>query len=112
MELLARTGLAFYFLVAGLLTSVSLVALHSRWWGMSLGLAATAAMLVATPRVWWGRPAFCLGWIVIVAVVMTGRPEGDFVLASDTSGYLVLVSAFVVIVWGLVTIPRRAEPPA
>lgn len=112
MRNLARTGLALLALIAGMMTSLSLVALHGRWWGMVLGLAATAAALVATPRVWWGRPAFCLGWIAVIVLVLPGRAEGDYALASSASGYLVLVSALGVLVWGLATMPRRATPPA
>ena len=47
----------------------------------------------APPR--WPRLAstYSLGWLVVFALVMLGRPEGDYAIAGDVQGYTVMAAA-------------------
>lgn len=102
MRLLAALAL----LVAGAVTGLATVAVHDRWWGLALAVAATAAVLVALPPGWWSRLSFALGWVGFIAWIANPRPEGDYAIGQDVEGYLLLVVAFVVLVFGVVTLPR------
>lgn len=102
----AALGLA----VLGAATATCVVVLQPHWWGLALGVGATATALWVLPDRWWGRLPFGLGWAITVAVVLGGRAEGDYVLASDAGGYVVLATAVVVAVVGLVTLrPHRGR---
>lgn len=106
----ARAVVALALLLVGGGAALCTVALHQRWWGLAIGLAAAAATLVALPAGWWGRFAFALGWAAGVAVLTPQRPEGDFLIASDASGYVVLATAVVVFFAGFLS--RRPAPRA
>ncbi|GAB4002843.1 hypothetical protein GCM10028772_04780 [Nocardioides ultimimeridianus] len=84
------------------------VALHGYGWGLLLGLAATAATLVALPG-GWARMPFAVGWCALVIYASQVRPEGDFVIGQDPSGWTVLGSGIVVLIAGMVG--ARARPP-
>lgn len=105
-----RVAAALLLLLAGAGTGLATVALHQEWWGLLLGLAATAASLVALARGWSQRLPFGLGWAGLVLWVAPTRPEGDFVLAADLPGYTVLATAVLVVVWSVATLPRRPRP--
>lgn len=112
---------AVCWLVAGAATGLAGVAVHSAWWGLALTAAATLAALRALPGTLSERGAFALGWLVLVGVALTGRPEGDYAVASNPVGYGLLLLALLVGVVGVVTVadargPRRrpelpADPP-
>ncbi|CAN5282192.1 hypothetical protein BH18ACT9_BH18ACT9_16650 [soil metagenome] len=53
--------------------------------------------------------AFCLGWVVLLGVVLAGRPEGDWAVGSDFAGYAVMSTGLVMIVVGLVSLPARGS---
>ncbi len=98
-------------LILGAAVGLGTVLLHGYPWGLVLGIAATAATLVALPGGWWARFAFALGWVALLGVSTIQRPEGDYVVASDTSGYLLLASGAVVLAAGFVgLVPRRTAP--
>ena len=95
-------------LVLGFGVALCTVLLHGYAWGLALGLAATAATLVALPGGWWARLPFALGWTALLAVVTPQRPEGDYLVAADAKGYALLVAGIVVLAAGFVGIrPRR-----
>lgn len=98
---LPRALTALALLVAGLLTGVSAVVLHSLWWGMLLGPVAMAALLVALPRGWWTRPPAVLGWLVAVGLGSVPRREGDYLVAGDLAGYTLLAISFGFLVAGI-----------
>jgi hypothetical protein len=114
-----RLAMAPLLVALGAVNGLAAVAVHARLWGLVWGLAATVAVLVALPRGWWSRLAFALGWAALVGYAATTRPEGDYVIAADGSGYALLVVAPVLVVAALVTLPppRRVrdvperEPP-
>lgn len=109
----ARAAVAVALLLVGGGAALCTVALHQWGWGLALGLAAAAATIVALPGGWWGRFPFALGWAAGVAVLTPQRPEGDFLIASDVSGYVVLAAAVVVLLAGFVSLrpAPRADGP-
>lgn len=109
----ARTSrlLALPVLVLGATTAYAAVLLHSRWWGLALGLAACACLLVALPGRWWARLAFALGWVAVVGRASVPRAEGDYLVAADAPGYTLLVATLVVLIGSLVTLGRPPGQP-
>ncbi|WP_426241564.1 DUF6113 family protein [Nocardioides sp. LHG3406-4] len=103
--------LALPVAVLGAATAYAAVLVHSRWWGLALGLAACACVLVGLPGRWWGRLAFALGWTAVVGAASLQRPEGDYLVASDTPGYALLVATLVVVIGSLVTLGRPGARP-
>lgn len=110
MPIAARACVAPALLLLGAATGIASVALHQRWWGLLLGVAAPLATAVALPPGWWARVPFAAGWVAMIGYLMMPRPEGDFVVADGVEGYVLLAVAMVLIVSGLVTLPRRATP--
>ena len=102
MKILAALAAA----VAGATTGLATVALHGLWWGLLLGIAATAVTTYALPAGWWGRLAFVVGWDAMVAWLLVPRAEGDYLISSDPSGYVVLGLGLVLVVVGIATLPR------
>lgn len=108
----ARVAVAAGVFVLGAAVGVCAVALHPFWWGLALGVAATLATLVALPGGWWTRLSFALGFVVMLAVLTGQRPEGDYLVAQDPQGYLLLGSGLVVLLGGIAGIRTRpATPP-
>ncbi len=105
-----RAAVAVLALLGGGVVGACVLFLHGYWWGLLLGLAATIACLVAVPGGWWRRLPFAVGWGVAVLGLSSERPEGDFLVASDTPGYLLLGSAVVVLLGGIVGLRRHPSP--
>lgn len=97
-------------LLLGALLGLSTVWVHGRWWALGLGAAATVATELAAPR---GLPrlAYAIGWIVGAGYFVLSRPEGDFVVGSDPTGYAFLALGLVVVVLGVATVPPRRRLP-
>ncbi len=93
-------------LVAGATVGLCVVLLHDYWWGFLLGVATTAALLVALPPTWWGRLAFALGWVTMVWRATTERAEGDYLVSADVSGYGLLAAGLLVLVAGIAGLRR------
>lgn len=92
--------------------AVCTVLLHGYPWGLLLGLAATAAVLVALPGGWWSRLPFAVGWAAALVALTLERAEGDYLVASDASGYVLLAAGAVVLGAGFTgLLPRRAQAP-
>lgn len=107
MTLLRRGVLAVLALLAGAAVSVCTVALHGYTWGLVLGTVTTAAALVALPPGWWARLPFALGWVGVLWLATTRRPEGDYLVASDAHGYTLLVVGMLVLAGGCLGLVRR-----
>ncbi len=102
-----RVAGAAVLLVAGAGTALATTALHQHWWGLLLGAVATLATLVAAGS-WLADPLPVrarLGRLRRVGRPRRGR-EGDYAISSDGQGYALLMLAFVVLVYALVTLPR------
>lgn len=106
---------ALALLVGGAAVGLATVALHSLWWGLLLGVPATAAALWALPPGWWLRTSFGAGWAVMVAYLSVPRPEGDYVISADGQGYLLLGFGVAVLIFSVATLPapsgRRGRLP-
>ena len=99
-------------LMAGLATGLGTVALHQGWWGLALALATTAALLVAAPPGIWSRVPFAVGYAGVVGLASVPRPEGDYLLAADVEGYLVLGAALAALGFSFATLRRPGRSPA
>lgn len=106
-------GAALLFLV-GATAALATVVLHQIWWGFLLAAAATVVALASLPRGWLTRLPFALGWVGLVAWVTPRRPEGDYLIGSNTSGYLLLGFALLVLLFAVGTLPspRRVASSA
>ena len=63
-------------------------------WGLALALATPVVCGVAVAVLARSRgvpAAFAAGWLVVVFLVLRGRPEGDFAFAGDALGWSFLV---------------------
>jgi hypothetical protein len=98
----ARAAVAVLALVGGAVVGVCVVALHQYWWGLLVGVAASAALLVAIPGGWWRRLPFALGWFAIAAVLSVERPEGDYLVEQSATGFLLLGTGVGVLLGGVV----------
>ncbi len=96
-------------LIAGALVSVASIALHSLWWGLLLVALTLAAALWALPAGWWTRLAFGLGWLGALVLLLSPRPEGDYVVSSDVNGYALMGFGLVVLMVAVATLPRSAR---
>lgn len=107
-----RTAVSALALLAGALLGTCVLFLHGYWWGLALGVTATIACLVAVPGGWWRRLPLAIGWDAAVLGLSFERPEGDYLVASDTLGYLLLASCVVVLCGGIIGLRRHpsAEP--
>lgn len=88
----SEAALAVLVLVVAVLSAVAAVLVHDHAWGLVLSWLAGAAALWALPPTWWGRPVFAFGWLLVLVRVLFPRPEGDFLVGGNLSGYLLLAS--------------------
>lgn len=109
MAHLRRGLLAVLCLLGGAAVSTCTVFLHDYAWGLVLGVGTTAALLVALPPGWWSRLAFAIGWVAVLWRGTTQRPEGDYLVSSDASGYALLIAGMVVLAAGFVGLVRRGH---
>lgn len=105
-RVLGAVGVAALTVLVGAWTAVCAVAVHSQAWGLALGLGASFAALLATPR-GAARAGFVLGWELVLMMAVLGRPEGDWVIMADALGYTLLGAALVLLVLGVATLPVR-----
>lgn len=107
-----RASAAAGLLVAGFVVGLAAVAVHGRTWGLVLGAVASLAALVALPPGLWSRVAYAAGWLVALGLAVVPRPEGDYAVASDVPGYVLIGIGLVLLVGALATLPvgRRRTP--
>lgn len=108
-----RVLLAVTMLAVGGISAAAAVAVHGRWWGLVLAAAAVLATLVAVGAGWSTRLPFAAGFGLVVLRLAIARPEGDYVLAGNAQGYLMLLLTLVVVAVAVATLPRpRLGRPA
>ncbi|MCR6030617.1 hypothetical protein GGQ22_04070 [Nocardioides sp. zg-579] len=112
MRALVAVALLVGSAALGVVVAIAAVAVHQLWWGLLLGAAASLAAVVALPARWSTRPPFALGYAAVLAAAVQRRPEGDYLVPADASGYLLLGLALVLLVVAFATLPRpgRARP--
>jgi hypothetical protein len=94
-------------LVLGVVVGLSSAALHQHWWGLALAIAASGTTAYALPPGWWSRLPFAVGWVAMVGYLAVPRDEGDYVVAGDLPGYLLLGCAVALLMAAAVTLPSR-----
>jgi hypothetical protein len=95
-------------LVLGSVVALAAVAVHRS--AFPLGLLLALATTFAVP--WWlmhsTRPrtaaSYVVGWLVVLVVVLVGRPEGDYALAGDLRGYALMAAGFVLMLLGVLAV--------
>ena len=110
MSVPAGIAVATGALLGGAVVGLFAVVVHGWTWGLVLALAATAATLVALPP-GWARLPFALGWTAAVGLLSVARPEGDYLVAQDARGVVLVLSAPAVVVAGFVGLLNRKAPP-
>ncbi|WP_326644624.1 DUF6113 family protein [Streptosporangium sp. NBC_01755] len=63
-------------------------------------------------RVTRGKAAalsFAMGWAAITMIWITGRPEGDLVIANDLSGYVYLYGGLAAVAMAVLLVPPAAN---
>ena len=110
----AFLGFAVAAAFVGAATAVAAIAVH-RSGPVWLALAVVASLAVGwalrstgTPRL---AAAYCLGWLVVLGYALAGRPEGDYVLASDGAGYVMMTTGFLLVVLGITSLGRGEVRP-
>ena len=95
-------------LLLGAAVALAAVAVHRSAFpaGLVLALLTTYAVswwLLRSPR---RRTAasYVLGWLAVLVVVVLGRPEGDYALASDFEGYALLVAGLPLMLVGILSL--------
>lgn len=109
MSLLLRGASALALLALGAVSALAAVLLHGDWWGLLLGWAVLLSVAFAIPLDWHGRPAFALGWIVVLVSCLGSRPEGDFLVASNLTGYALLAGAPALVVLAVTGFASRGD---
>jgi len=107
-----RVAVAVLALSGGAVVGCAAVALHRYWWGLLLGILATAALLVAVPGGWWRRLPLALGWVAAVLVMAGERAEGDVLVGQTANGYLLLGVGVGVLLAGVVGLRHHPDPEA
>jgi hypothetical protein len=100
-------------LALGVLVAVASVAVHRTAVPLGLLLAVVTTFAVAWLVASWTGPrtawSYSLGWLVAVAIVVAGRPEGDYALAQDLPGYLLLGTGVALVIFTVVVLPLRGR---
>uniref|UniRef100_UPI002B268A7B DUF6113 family protein n=1 Tax=Nocardioides sp. TaxID=35761 RepID=UPI002B268A7B len=99
-----RVPLAVLSLAAGAVVGTASVLVHGGTLGLTVALVAALASVLALPPGWWARLPFALGWLGSVLYFSNPRPEGDYLVASDTGGYLLLASGMAIAAFGVITV--------
>lgn len=120
MTLALRIALGLGLVLAGAMSGLASVVVGGHWWGVGLAAVTAAAVFVALPRTRLAWCSFAAGWAAMLLLVMEGRPEGDFAVASNGKGYGILVLGFLVALAGVVALVggldrrltgERPDPP-
>ncbi|CAN5483416.1 hypothetical protein BH11ACT8_BH11ACT8_16660 [soil metagenome] len=106
-----RVPVAVALLLLGAGVGVLSVAAHGLLVGLVLVVVATAATAYALPGGWSTRLPFTLGWLTVVYYASRPRPEGDYLVAADLHGYVLLGGGVALLLFSTVTLRDRPAPP-
>ncbi len=108
-----RGLLAVLLLAVGMVVGVASVGVHHLPFGLPLAVAAPAAATWALTGGWSTRVSFVIGWFGVAAYAARRRPEGDYLVAADLQGYLLLGTGLVLLAVALATVrPLRPDAPS
>jgi len=101
-------------LVLGAVVALASVVVH-RADALGLPVGLGLAVLASVSGAWWLRRSgvprtaatYGLGWLAVLAGALVGRPEGDYVLAGDVSGYTLMGTGFVLVAVGVTSLAAR-----
>lgn len=102
--------------LAGVVVALMSVLVYRSSPPFGLLLAALASISTAWRLVVSVRPSlatsYVAGWLVLLGLLLAGRPEGDYVVTADLRGYSLLGVGLVLVPFGLVglTGSRRSDP--
>ena len=100
-------------LLVGALVSLASLLVHRSLFPLGLVVALAASYAVPLWLLRSSRPrtaaSYVAGWLAVLAVAVAGRPEGDYVVAGDLTGYLLLAGGFGLVVVALVAIAGAAR---
>jgi len=100
-----RVAVAVLLLLVGGGVGLMAVAAHGRTEGLLLAVLATVAAVYALPGGrWFTRLPFGAGWMLVVFYASRPRPEGDYLVAADARGYVLLGAGVVVLMYSLLTV--------
>jgi hypothetical protein len=98
-------------LVLGLLVSLASVVVYRSAFPLGLVLAVVTTYAVALWLLRSTHPrtatTYVAGWLAAFAVVLRGRPEGDFALVQDLKGVLLMVAGLGLVAIGAAGLPGR-----
>jgi hypothetical protein len=106
-----RVGAAVVLALAGAATALAAVMVHQRWWGLLLSAAAVGTAWLAMGPGWWTRLPFTLGFAAVLGAAMVPQGEGDYLIAGNGPGYLLLALGFVLVLTSVATLPRPGTSP-
>jgi hypothetical protein len=99
--------------LVGALASLAALAVHRSGpgWLVLAGVVPVAAAWLlrgtSRPRL---AASYSLGWLVVFGIAAAGRREGDYVLATDLAGYVLIAVAFAMVALGVSALPGRQPP--
>lgn len=91
----------------GVVVGLASVFHHSADWVRLVLAVAVPAVLVAVAPGRAPRIGLALGWAATVLLAVVGTGEGDLLVVADPKGWTLLVSAVLMAVVALATIPVR-----
>jgi hypothetical protein len=106
---LAQVATALVVFVGGVATGSLTVVVHETRWGIWLGIAATAASLVAVAPGRGRRLVYGLGFCGAIGYAVVRHPGGGYLIASDWRGHVLIGFAYVVVAFCFATVPRRVR---
>ena len=93
-------------LLAGFATGLVAVVLYQWWVALALTAVTSLLVLLVAPPGVATRLTFGVGFVAVVGSASVPRGEGDYLVASSTSGYLLLGLALLVLTLAVATLPR------
>lgn len=103
MPTAGRAAAYLGLLVLGAVAGVAGALVQPGWFpgGLLLALAGEAGLVLGGARLMRGRGggvAVAAGWMIVVILLTTSRPEGDFLFAAGAGSYLFLLGGIAVAV--------------
>jgi hypothetical protein len=105
-----KAAVAVALLLLGVLSALASIAVHpSAWFPLAVATPLVTAY-AAAPGL--ARAGFVVGWFAVLAIVLLGRPEGDFAIAGTWQGYGLLLTGLVLLAFAVATVPRPHRRPS